>query len=454
VREFTQELISSSGFRGLAMKEISPDLMMKIGLSLSNFDKGTYTVGQDVRLSSPLLARSLINGLNAGGSNTVLLGLAPTPAVAFYSRGKKGGAMITASHNPPEYNGVKIFNGEGASFSFSDYQSVVSGFQLPKLAGWDSIGSSAEGMGLSDYVEDVSSASKLKRNWRVGLDIGNGSTAVTASAIMSLSGASVSTLNMAPDGTFPGRGSEPNEDSLSALCTLVRERGLNIGFGYDGDGDRVAVVDERGMFLQQDVALGFVAANSLRGSGGCVVVNVDTSMVVDIMVEAAGGRVLRSKVGDTYILEEMRRKGAVFGGESCGAWIHPERSLCPDGVLSSIVFLNLVEELGIKPSAIGEGIPPLYLVRQKVACPKDLKTSVMSALKEELESALPATKISDIDGIRAAMTDRSWVLVRPSGTEPVLRITAESNSESRSNELADTVSKAANRVLEGFRRRQ
>ena len=436
------------------MQEISPDLCMKIGLSLSNLSKGAYYVGHDVRLSSPLLTQSLINGLNEGGSDAVNLGLAPTPAVAFYSRGKTGGAMITASHNPPEYNGVKLFNGEGASLSYSDYILVMSKFNDLKLAEWNSLGSAKFGDGLSHYIENVTSASKVSKKWKVGLDIGNGSTAVTASAVMGLIGASVSAINLSPDGTFPGRGSEPNMDTLEGLCYLIREQELDIGFGYDGDGDRVAVVDERGSFLQQDLALGFVAANSLRGKGGFVVVNVDTSMVVDMMVEAVGGKVLRSKVGDTYILEEMRNKGAIFGGESCGAWIHSMHSLCPDGVLSSIIFLNILEDLGMKPSEIGKEIPPLFLVRQKIACPNELKMQTMQALKAELTGAFPDGEISDVDGIRVGMTDHSWVLVRPSGTEPILRITAESCSNSRSNELAEAVFREAKRTVEGLRRRQ
>jgi len=450
-----QELISSSGLRGLAMKEVSPELCMKVGLALSQINKGSYVVGHDVRLSSPLLAQSLINGLNAGGSDVLYLGLAPTPAVAFYSRGYKGGAVITASHNPPEYNGVKVFDGRGASVTRSFYAAL-----LPKRGGgsgyadWDSLGSSRAGDGLYQYVEHVASASLIKRRWRVGLDLGNGATSVTAPLAIALSGCEVSTINLAPDGTFPGRGSEPDEKSLSALSDVVKARHLDIGFGYDGDGDRVAIVDERGVPIPQDLALAFAAGQSVtENGGGSVVVNIDTSALVDIVVESAGGKVCRSKVGDTYVLEEMTRKKSTFGGESCGAWIYPKYSFCPDGVLSSVIFLNFLERLGLKPSQLGEELPKFHLTRRKVPCSNRLKRPVMRLLREAVARKYPSAKILNIDGIRADLPDRSWVLVRPSGTEPLLRITAESSKAELSNKIAEDLALLIKKTMEGFTRK-
>jgi phosphoglucosamine mutase len=447
-----QELISSSGLRGLAMKEVSPELCMRVGMALSRINKGSYVVGHDVRLSSPLLAQSLINGLNAGGSDVLYLGLASTPAVAFYSRGNKGGAVITASHNPPEYNGIKVFDDRGASVTQSFYAAL-----LPKrkgdlgFANWSSLGSSRTGGELYQYVEHVASASRIKRRWKVGLDLGNGAASVTAPLALALSGCEVSTINLAPDGMFPGRGSEPDERSLSGLCDMVREKHLDIGFGYDGDGDRLAIVDERGVPIPQDLALAFAAGQSVKmNQGGSVVVNIDTSVLVDAVVESAGGKVYRSKVGDPYLLGEITNRRGVFGGETCGAWIHPKYSLCPDGVLSSVVFLNFLERSGLKPSRLGEGLPKFYLIRRKVPCPNKLKLPIMKILKEKVAGLYPRAEILDIDGIRVGLSDRSWVLVRPSGTEPLLRITAESSEAKRSNKLAEDLAHLIKKIMGGL----
>jgi phosphomannomutase len=273
--------------------------------------------------------------------------------------------MITASHNPPAYNGIKLFDCRGASIQQSDYLSIISGLSNLNYASWGSLGSSKEGEGLHSYVEQISSVSRMRKKWRVGVDPGNGATVVTAPLVLTMAGASVSAINLSPDGCFPGRGAEPDGAALAGLSKLVRENILDVGIALDGDGDRISVVDEKGVQVPQDLALGFVAASSIKDRGkGTVVVNVDTSAVVDMMVESAGGKVIRTKVGDTYILEELVRSGSPFGGESCGAWIHPKHSLCPDGTLSSLILLNLLEEADLKPSEIGRGLPIFHLTRK------------------------------------------------------------------------------------------
>jgi phosphoglucosamine mutase len=448
-------LVSSSGFRGLAISEISPEFCMKVGLALSNILKGKYSVGHDVRITSPLLAQSLVSGLNAGGSDVIDLGMAPTPAVAFYSEGKTGGAMVTASHNPPEYNGIKLFDERGASKTQSFYLSLLSRLDAAAYSAWDSVGSTRSSEGLYKYLDHVISAATFKKMWKVGLDPGNGSTSITAPIALAQTGASVSTINLAPDGTFPARGSEPDESHTSGLSELVRRKRLDIGFAYDGDGDRLAVIDEHGKFVPQDIALAFAASRAVRDKpGSIVVVNVDTSAVVDTMVEEEGGRVLRSKVGDTYILEEMTMNGSVFGGETCGAWIYPKYAMCPDGVLSSIILMNLLDDSGLKPSEIGDGLPTLHLNRRKVMCPDHMKTALMHTLSNRVLEMYPGSEITSIDGIRVSMTNRSWILVRPSGTEPIVRITSEAPSESRSRELADSLSKTVEEIKEELTRKQ
>lgn len=431
-------LVSSSGIRGVAMEEVTPSLLMGLGIALGSERKGCQIIGHDVRHSSPLLARALACGINASGSDVQFLGLAPTPAVAFYSRKKCGGAMVTASHNPPKYNGVKIFDEKGASITEGHYHALIDGSRdSSKVAPWDSLGSILRGAGLYDYIVSTASAAELFKKWRVGLDLGNGATAVTAPVALAEAGCSVSTINIAPDGSFPGRGAEPTEDALSQLSDLVRSKGLDIGFAFDGDGDRLSAVDERGAFIPQDSMLAFVASTMVKRAGsGKVVVNVDTSAAVDIAVEEAGGSVVRTKVGDPHVLRSMLDEKALFGGETCGAWIFPSVSLCPDGLLSSIMLMGLIEEEGLAPSEIAARAPRLSLTRLNVRCAPSLKGKVLEAIVPMASDAFKGSSIDATDGIRISMGDKSWVLIRPSGTEPAIRITAEARDRRSSEDLA------------------
>jgi phosphoglucosamine mutase len=424
-------LVSSSGFRGIALKEVTPGFCLAMGEAISSLSPGNYAVGHDVRFSSPLLALALSLGLNTGGSDVNYMGLAPTPALAFYSRGNSGGAMVTASHNPPEYNGVKLFDQKGASISLSKYLKIAAMIPRADTPGYRPLGSIRHGDGLIDYIEAVAAAGRSRKDWKVGLDPGNGSTTLTADMIYRKMGIKAKSINVAPDGSFPGRGPEPREDTLGELSELVRSKSLDIGFAFDGDGDRLAIIDEKGKQIDPDTALAFSLARSIKGRKGTVVVNVDTSAVVDYAVEAAGGRVTRSKVGDPYVLEAMMKRHAIAGGETCGAWIFPGISLCPDGVLSSIIFLNLLEEGAMNPSETRAGLPGLVLRRRKVPCQNQVKGTLMIKLEAEVRERYCEEETLSVDGIRVGFSDKSWVLVRPSGTEPVIRITAESQSEKK-----------------------
>ncbi len=447
------KLVSSSGIRGLAIKEVSPELCMRLGLSISTKRRGEYAVGHDVRLSSPLLAYSLMDGLNAGGSNSIFIGLAPTPAVAYYSKHFSGGLAVTASHNPPEYNGVKIFDQRGASVFTTFYEDLLSCNQ-PIHTNWDSLGSRRDHDGLHEYIDFLSSISNTKKRWRVGIDPGNGATCLTAPLALRLCGHQVFPINLAPDGRFPGRGPEPNEASLFSLAEAIRKNSLDVGFAYDGDGDRLSILDENGMPIPQDVVLGHMAKFYVERHGGSVVVNVDSSSIIDLLVKSAGGKVYRSKVGDPYILEEILKKDAVFGGETCGAWIAPRHLLCPDGVLSSILFLNFLESNDVKPSKLRSGLPTIFLERMKIPCPNELKGEAMTKIKDSLLVTYTEADLSNVDGLRLSWQEFNWALIRPSGTEPVIRITVESTDMEKTKELIASLTHLLKDVLEGLKRKQ
>ncbi|MCC6013029.1 MAG: hypothetical protein LM593_01520 [Candidatus Verstraetearchaeota archaeon] len=432
-----KEIITSSGIRGLAISEISPELCMKIGIAISSIEKGEYIIGHDVRLTSPLLASCLANGICIGGSNSILIGLAPTPAIAFYARYYTGGIIITASHNPPEYNGLKIFDKNGIPVNPSFYKSLL---EIPiRYANWDSLGYIKNFYGLYEYIEFLISHVNTKKKWKIGLDPGNGTTSLTAPLVFHNTGHEVKAININLDGRFPGRGAEPNEHTSKLLSDLIRKYSLDIGFAYDGDGDRVLIVDENGNVIPQDIALAQIAKFIAYKSHKPIVVNVDTSAIVDFVINSIGGRIFRSKVGDPYVIEEIIKRDACFGGEPCGAWIFPNIIKCPDGVLSSIMFLNFLDYEEVKPSELLQNLPSFFIERKNISC-RD-KITTMKRVMSEIPKLYPDANISYIDGIRISWDDFTWALIRPSGTEPLIRITVESVSRDKVKSLISSITK-------------
>lgn len=432
-----KDLISSSGIRGIALKEISLELCTKIGANISSLKEGSYVIGHDVRLTSPLLANAIINGICANGSNSIFMGMLPTPVVSFYSQFYSGGVVITASHNPPEYNGIKIFDETGKPALPPFYELLI--HSEPRYTNWDSVGSRIEGHGFYEYIERLVSIFNTRKEWKICIDPGNGATSLTAPLIFRLGNHEVHVINLDPDGRFPGRGPEPNEESLKETCRFVQMKSLDIGFAYDGDGDRFVIIDEKGRVIPQDIALAQMAKYFVKKFSGPVVTNVDSSSIIDFLIKPLGGEVYRTKVGDPYVVEEALKRNALFGGESCGAWVFPKILRCPDGVLSSIILLNFLDIEDKKPSELMLEIPSFFIERLKIKCYD--KLNLMNKLKPKINELYPDADVSYIDGIRLSWNDYTWALIRASGTEPIIRITVESPNKEKVKNLAFSLSK-------------
>jgi len=270
---------------------------------------------------------------------------------------------------------------------------------------------------------------KLNEKWHVIVDTGCGATCHIAPASLQSLGCKITAINAQPDGFFPGRSPEPNSESLKPLAKIVEDLGGDIGVAYDGDGDRVAFVDEEGCFVDFDRVLAAYAAHIVnRHSSRVVVTNVEASMCVEKMVEAHGGKVVRTKVGDVYVAEAMKRCDAVFGGEPCGAWIHPQFHFCPDGILSSVLLLKALEDEDKVLSEFVSEVPKYQTVRENVACKNEVKHKVMKKVEGGLRVLFPSCRqVSTVDGVCLSLED-GWILVRASGTEPFIRLTVEGES--------------------------
>ena len=445
------KLFGTSGVRAVVNRELTPSLAVQIGLALATKNKGGKTVvAYDARTSSPMLENAVTAGLLAAGASVHKLGMQPTPVLAYLTKSlkAKAGVMITASHNPPQYNGIKIFNRDSTAYD-EKQQTLIERLirrKAFKRAEWDKLKKPVETDEAYRYVEMVEDAVRLKREWLVVLDPGNGATSLLAPRIFRRLGCRVYTVNAQPDGFFPGRKPEPDEDSLKDLCRVVRSVGADVGIAYDGDGDRMALVDERGSFTSFDSVLAAYAAFQTRRRGSAVIVtHVAASMRVEKMVEAAGGKVVRTRVGDVSIASALKKLGAVFGGEPCGAWIHPAFHYCPDGILSSALVLKALEEEGKRLSEFVAEAPEFPLLREKIPCPDSIKYAVVEKTAEMLLKAFPNPKeVLRIDGVRFTL-ENGWLLVRASGTEPLIRVTVEANSLKEAKQI---MKKAARTVAE------
>jgi phosphoglucosamine mutase len=380
-----------------------------------------------------MLEDALISGLVACGSNVWSVGMIPTPALAYLTKTVNAdvGLMLTASHNPPEYNGIKVFDGDSVSYgdqSQAVVEQLISGNKF-SLTNWDGIGKALyDDLGYM-YVKMIKDAATLKKPKYVIADPGCGATFSLAPEALKAIGCRVTALNAQPDGFFPARSSEPNEKSLKDLSKAVKELGAEAGVGFDGDGDRVAFVDEQGRFVDFDKALAAYSASAVRGKKGeFVVTTVEASMCIETMVEGEGGKVVRTKVGDIYVSEAVKRLNAVFGGEPCGAWVHPKFHLCPDGPLSAALLLKTLENEKKSLSEFVADVPQYITLRENVCCENKIKEKVLGRIKKDVTATFPEYKsLTSVDGVRLSLED-GWILIRPSGTEPLIRVTVEGES--------------------------
>jgi phosphoglucosamine mutase len=434
------KLFGSSGVRGLVNVDLTPTLACKVGLAVASHAKsgkkgeaGKALVARDTRVSGSLIEDALVSGLLAGGMRVCLVGVVPTPVLAYAAMRLKAdvGFMLTASHNPPQYNGIKIFDGDSLSYtdeSQSAVEKMVADGSFLR-ADWHEICTASHVDVSHFYFDMVRDAVSLRKQWRVVVDPGCGATFDVGPALLKAAGCRVTALNAQPDGFFPARRSEPTAESLKDLAGVVRAVGADVGVAFDGDGDRVAFVDEEGSFVDLDRSLAAYAAYCLkRVGGGTVVTNVEASMCVETMAAKFGGKVVRTRVGDVYVSEAIKQYGAVFGGEPCGAWVHPRFHLCPDGPFSAVLLLKALEAEGKSLREFVAEVPEYVTLRENLACRNDLKLKAVANVEKAAKSVFPEyTDFSTVDGVRLALRN-GWLLIRASGTEPLIRVTVEGES--------------------------
>ena len=450
------KLFGSSGIRGLVNKDITATLAQRVGAAIATMNQGgQVVVGYDARISGPMLEMALSAGLNAAGADVIRVGLVPTPVTAWMIRetGSEAGVEVTASHNPPQYNGLKVFNREGMSLTIKEQLATEKVMVEEEYvwAQWDTVGASDEVDAIEPYVEMLADSIIIEKEIMVAADCFCGATSTLAPMAFGEFPLKSNIINAIPDGTFPAGNPEPSRDSLMGLGRYMKALGCEVGFGFDGDGDRMMPVGVDGLMVNPDRALAAYAGYAIeRNGGGTVVTHVGASMNVDDMVKEAGGKIVRTPVGDAFITEAMAKHGAVFGGEPVGAWVFPEHHMCPAGVMGALKILEALEETGKSIEEFISAAPEYPLDRAKLGCEENQKAKAMTLIAEGYQDAYrKVNSVSTVDGVRLEM-DNGWALIRPSGTEPLIRITVEGRTVKDVEDIMDRGRLLVKKVLRGL----
>jgi len=433
-------LFGTNGIRGVVGADLTPDLAVRVGRAVATvWGRVLVAVGRDTRTSGPMVREAVVSGLLASGARVLDVGVLPSPALQFYVKERKlaGGVIVTASHNPPEYNGIKVIDGLGMEIPREAEERieglVASGaFATP---GWREVGdASAAGDAVDAYVRGIAArvdgAAIARRRSHVVVDPGNGAACATTPRLLRGLGCRVTTMNAQPDGAFPGRMPEPTAENLAGLRALVPALGADLGIAHDGDADRAAIVDEGGGFVHGDRLLALLAGEVVRRTPGLVVTPVSSSSCVEDVVRAAGGRVEYTKVGAPVVARAMYAKGAVFGGEENGGMIYPEHLFARDGGMTAAKVVELLAVRGTPFSALAASVPAYHLRKASAPCPPERRDVLLARLRELAADR----KVDSTDGVKV-YGEGGWVLVRPSGTEAILRIYAEGKTPEQADAL-------------------
>lgn len=449
------KLFGTAGIRGDVTDIVTPELALTIGraVGLEAVNRGVdgVVLGRDGRVTGRTIAAAVVAGLGSAGVVVNRTGMIPTPGLAFSSRGRIG-VMLTASHNPPSDNGIKLF-ADGVEFDRSAEHRIESLVEKePDSVEWTQWKGERKITPLDDYRSEVISFAREQAlslsGLRVAVDCGNGMAALSAPTVLESLGATVSALNSNIDGWFPARESKPTAQSLVDLRSFVADGPADVGFGFDGDADRIVVVDSAGEVVHEDTVVAVLAEHYVRGSDSTnplVVTTPNASARIDERVQALGGEIKRVALGSIAEGIADARSGGENVAFAAEPWKHIHRPLGDwiDAVASAVVFGGLVaEQGGIKP--LTSNISEWPYRKNQVPCPDATKSTVMDRLETVLPNQFPDAETSFKYGIRLDFPNTAWILVRPSGTEPYIRVYTE--GDMADTLLDDTIAIVTNQV--------
>jgi phosphoglucosamine mutase len=440
------KLFGTSGVRGVVGKEITPDFLERIGKAIATY-LGESSVGlaYDTRPSKDHIRGILIDSLTENGCNAVDLGILTTPGLAYLTRdlGLDTGIMITASHNPPEYNGIKLFDKTGMGYSPEAGKSIEKLFENPSTENKRK-GKVEEVNGIPIYVEGLLQCMKATQKYKIVTDCSCGSASIIAPSALRQLGHEVFEVNCSPDITKCNRDLETKPDSLGEAIQKLKDKKADIVACFDGDADRIIFADEQG-FIGYDEAIAFISKLKLTESSNKeVVTTVETGNMLDEVVRGFNGKVIRTRVGDTPVAYETKRRNACLGVEQVGVYIHPEFGFFPSAIYTLAYLVSRVSHVSQIREEIAK-LPKYYSGKIRIDCPNSKKANTMKKIKMCL-GELNCDCMNDLDGFRLEYPD-SWVLVRPSGTEPIIRVSGESKDHKKLQLLLEKTRKLVEECL-------
>lgn len=432
-----QRLFGTNGVRGVWGRDLTSDLVIDLTFAIAtHYGNGPIVVGYDGRASSPAISRIVRSTLNASGLDVADAGLVPTPCLQHAAKrlGYNGGIMITASHNPPEYNGIKPAASDGVEISRDDELKVEDIYYEKRFARVDGLGRQyVDENVIPAYIERVLSlvdADRIrKRRFTVAMDTGNGAQAICAPLIAQKLGCKVIVVNGQIDGSFPGRGSEPTMDNLGVLRDTVTSGKADFGVAFDGDGDRSIFCDNEGNAYWGDKTGSLLVKNLLatRHPGAEIVCPINTSMVLSMVGQQVGMKVVYTKVGSVEVSREMIKRKAPLGLEENGGFMYGPLNEVRDGAMTTALVLDMLAASGESFSNLIANLPQTFQHKTKFSCTS--REVVERVVKACVEHGSPK-KIERMDGAKIWFDEETWLVVRPSGTEPLIRMYAESTDKS------------------------
>ncbi|WP_333658574.1 phosphoglucosamine mutase [Methanobrevibacter sp.] len=446
-----KRLFGTFGVRRTVNDVLTPEFASRLAASYGSLIKGKVAIGGDTRTTTPMIKHAIIAGLMSSGCDVIDLGILPTPAVQYAVRNYyDGGIIVTASHNPPKYNGIKFVDKYGIGLGDADELAIEKMYfdGEPVRASWESIGNLFKNDKIiEEYIEEVLKrvdVEKIKKaKLKVILDCGSGAGCFTAPIILRKLGCELITLNSQADGFFPGRDPEPIEANLKDLISAVKNLGADLGIAHDGDADRTICIDEKGNFVLGDKSFSLVEKRMLKEkneeglhkkANNIIVTTVATSTAIYDIADENNGEVIATAVGDLLVARKLMEENGLFGGEENGGLIFPDFVYGRDAALSAAKILEIIATENKKLSELVEELPVYYSEKMKCQCDDDKKQKIMNNIAEEVSKL--GYDLDTTDGVKIFKKD-GWVIIRPSGTEPIFRCFSESNSQKNATEMAN-----------------
>lgn len=468
-----KRLFGTNGVRGVFGKELTIELTIDLMYSLSTYYKhGPIIVGCDGRKSNQILSNVVTSTLNSGGLDVIYAGQVPTPCLQFAIKNKKcnGGIMITASHNPPEYNGIKPCSREGVEISREDELIVEDIFYSKKFSKIDGTNKTYNDDNIiREYLDKVQSLIDIdkirSRCFKVVLDLGNGVQSLVAPYLMKNLGCEVISIYSDIDGNFPGRGPEPTVENLNTLSNMVKDTKADLGVAYDGDGDRSIFCDENGVIHPGDRTAALLVKYLLsnKHENADIICPINTTMNVTFVAQELNSKVIETKVGSVEVSREMLKRNAIIGLEENGGFMYGKLNHVRDGAMTTALILDMLAKSqsfdynfdnNSKNSQINSknfrtfsdligSLRKIYQYKTKFKCESKEIADIIVTDCIEHGSAM---KIETLDGAKIWIDEETWIMVRPSGTEPLVRMYGESTSET----LLDSKVREYTRIIENI----